>query len=135
MGMICNAAVELRIQTPGGGIVITGTGESLTSKGQVIVQGSEPLAKFRWYRDMLSLARNALRYGRWYYSPKSECYVVRTKDVVLQTNEVPLNKTFFRMLLWAALDVVNRDREPEKPTAIECPKGESVRIGHYDFKV
>jgi hypothetical protein len=135
MGMICSAAAELKIQTPGGGIEITVVGPSLTSKGQVIVHGSEPLAKFRWYRDMLSQARNALRYGRWSWSPKSECYVIRCKDVVLQTNEVPLNKTFFRTLLWAALDVVNRDREPEKPTAIECPAGGSVRLGNYNFTV
>ena len=134
MGMICNAAVELRIQTPGGDILITGTGPSITSKGQVFVRGTEPLAKFRWYRDILAQARNALRYGRWYWSPRSECYVIRTKDVVLQTNEVPLNKTFFRTLLWAAHDVVERDREPEKPTAIECPK-EGIQIGKYRMKV
>ena len=132
--MICNAACELRIQTPGGDILITGTGPSLTSKGQVFVQGSEPLARFRWYRDVLAQAKNALKYGQWGYSKRSECYVIRSKDVVLQTNEVPLNKTFFRMLLMAAGDVVERDREPEKETTIPCPK-EGLVIGKYRFKV
>ena len=134
MGMICNAAVELKIQTPGGTVHITGTGPSLTSKGQVVVHGSEPLARFRWYRDVLANAKNALKHGQWAYSRRSECYVIRTKECVLQTNEVPLNKNFFRSLLQAASDVVERDREPAKDTAITCPK-EGLVMGKYRFKV
>jgi hypothetical protein len=132
--MICNAAVELRIQTPGGNVNITGTGPSLTSKGQVFVHGDQELARFRWYRDVLAQAKNALKHGRWSYSKRSECYVIRTKEVVLQTNEVPLNKNFFRLLLTAASDVVERDREPAHQTAIPCPK-EGLILGKYRYKV
>ena len=136
MGMICNAAFELRIQRPDGNVIITATGPSITSKGQVILHGSRPLADFRWYRDVLKHAGQALKHGKCQYSKKSECWVIRwNQSIVLQSNEPMANTRFFRALLRdAAGDIVERDREPAKPTAIECPKG-GIRIGAYNFRV
>ena len=107
-------------------------------KEVVVMQGTEPRWKQKWYWEMLKLCRAALKRGKCHWCPIMQKHVIRWNDEVALHSDQPIeSKLWARKLLEAAEDIIRREMKgPERETAQVVPKGGSLPFttragGHY----
>lgn len=129
MAFIASIASKLVIWHASGRLTVKATDGGLWADGKrreaVIVQGTQPRSRVKWYREMVKLARTALKHGKARYDRGQGCWVVRwNKEVALHMSERPTNQGWALKLLQAAEDVIRREgRRPEREIAIPVPVG------------
>lgn len=107
MAIIGTLAGEFHLRSEGGSLKVW-----TQSDGRVVVMGSEPMRRTRWYRDMLKAARECIRRQR----PPVGFKIGGT--------EPPENRQWYLKMIEAGLDVI---RQYENPAlAYDGPKPNDV---------
>lgn len=110
MALIGGLRAELVFESPEGNLKLY-----VEQQGRVVLSGTEPMARTRWYRDRLRAMYSAVRFKR---GPKG-CRIRGT--------EAAVNKPFALKMIEAGLDII---RQYERPAlAYDGPKANDVLRG------
>ena len=110
MALIGGLRAELLFESPEGNVRI-----HLEQQGRVVLSGSEPMAKTRWYRDRLRQMSSAVRFKQ---GPKG-CRISGTESAT--------NKPFALKMIEAAMDIIRQYEQPA--IAYDGPKPNDVLAG------